>query len=192
MKVLLIDNFSSFNYNLVEELEKKGCEVLVYRSDTDMNIIDNELKSFKPKLLVIGSGSSINASKLSVQVIDRYQAKIPLFAVGLGNECIIEAFGGKVGKAPDVFFGKQVKVQHDGKTIYKDMDKTFNAAVYHHLVAVQMPYSVEVSARSDTGIVMGVRHKEHFIEGVQFDPGSILTPLGAKLIQNVINEVKKL
>ncbi len=191
MKVILIDNFGAFNYNLVEDFQKKGCEVLVFRSDADFNTFSNEIKRFKPKLIVIGAGSSLKRARLSVQVIKNYYAKIPIFAVGLGNECVIEAFEGKIGKAPEVCFGRQTTVQHDGKTIYKGLDKEFNAATYHSLVAVKIPYALEVSARSDTGVIMGIRHKEHFVEGVQFNPSSILTPSGEKIIENIISEVKK-
>jgi len=188
MRVFFIDNFGSFTYNLVEEFEKKGCEVVVYRSDADIEVIESEIKKFKPNLIVIGSGAPLNRS-MSMQIIEAYYKKIPIFGVGIGNGCIIEAFGGNIGKAPEVSFGKQSKVAHDGKTIFKKLDKEFNAACYHPLTGVEIPYCLEVSARSDTNTVMGVRHKEHFVEGVQFNPGSILTPVGSLIIENLIKGV---
>ena len=191
MKVFFIDNFSSFTYNLVEEFEKKDCEVLLYRNDIDIDVIENEIKKFKPKLIVIGPGASLKHAGISIQIIENYYKKMPILGVGLGNECIIEAFGGKVGKASEVSFGKQSKIMHDGKTIYKKLGKESNAARYHSLVGVEIPYCLEVSARTDTNIVMGVRHKEHFVEGIQFNPESILTPLGSLIIESLINEVSK-
>ena len=172
-------------------MKKKGCEVLVYRSDIDIKVADNEIKKFKPKLIVIGSGASLGHAGISKQIIEDYYKKIPIFGVGLGNECIIEVFGGMVGKAPEVYFGKQSKITHDGKTIYSKLPREFNAARYHSLVGIEIPYCLEVSARTDANMVMGVRHKEHFVEGIQFNPESILTPLGSLIIENLINEVSK-
>ncbi len=191
MKVFFIDNSGSFTYNLIELFEKKDCEVLVYRSDTDIKVIEDEIKKFKPRLIVLCSGPSLKDTGISMQIIENYYKKIPIFGVGLGNGCIIEAFEGKIGKAPEVSFGKQSKISHDGKTIYKKMDNEFNAVAYHPLAAVEVPYCLEVSARSENNIIMGVRHKEHFVEGVQFNPGSILTPEGSVIIENLISEVSK-
>ena len=191
MKVFFIDNLSSFTYNLVEEFEKKDCQVLVFRSDVDERVIDNEIKNFKPNLIVIGPGASLNHSGISIHVIENYYKKTPILGVGLGNGCIIEAFGGKVGKAPEVFFGRQSKILHDGKTIYKKFSKEFNAARYHPSSGIDIPYCLEVSSRTDEGIVMGVRHKEHLVEGIQFNPESILTPMGSLIIENLLDEIKK-
>ena len=191
MRIFFIDNLDSSIYNLVEEFEKKDCEVVVYRSDAGINTIENEIRKFKPNLIVIGPGSSLKNAGVSMQVIEIHYKEIAIFGVGLGNSCIIEAFGGKVGKAPEVSFGKQFKMTHDGKTIYKKLDKSFNAAVYHQSACVEMPYCLEVSSRTDTDLVAGVRHKENFVEGVQFNPESILTPLGSLIIENLIDEVSK-
>jgi len=120
-----------------------------------------------------------------------YYEEILILGIGLGNSCIIEAFGGKVSKAPEVSFGKQFSITHDGKTIYKKLDKAFNAAVYHPLACVNMPSCLEVSSRTDTDLIIGVRHKEKFVEGIQFNPGSILTPSGNLIIENLIDEVSK-
>jgi len=191
MRVFFIDNLDSSAYNIVEEFEKKDCEVVVYRSEAGIKVIESEIKKFKPKLIVIGPGASLKNASDSIQAIELYYKEIPILGIGLGNSCIIEAFGGKVGKAPEISFGKQFKITHDGKTIYKKLDKAFNAAIYHPLACIEMPYCLEVSSRTDTDLITGVRHKEKFIEGIQFNPGSILTPLGSLIIENLIEEVSK-
>ena len=117
--------------------------------------------------------------------------KIPIFGVGLGHQCIIEAFGGKVDRSPIILHGKTVKISHDGKIIFKKMDNSFIAGRYNSLSGSDIPYSLEVSARDENDVVMGVRHKENFVEGIQFHPESILTPSGGLLIENLIKEVGK-
>ena len=191
MKVLLIDNFDLFTYNLVDEFEKKECEVIVYRNDTDIKIIDSVVKKFKPGLIAIspGAGSAANAG-ISVEVIQTYQGKIPILGIGLGHECIIEALGGSVGRSPVVVHGKTAKITHDGKTIFKKMG-SFIAGRYNSLSASEVPYALEVSARDENDIVMGVRHKSCFVEGLQFHPESILTPEGSVLIENILREAGK-
>ena len=192
MKVLLIDNFDLFTYNLVDEFEKKECEVIVYRNDTDIKIIDSVVKKFKPGLIVIspGAGSAANAG-ISVEVIQTYQGKIPILGIGSGHECIIEAFGGSVGRSSVVVHGKTAKINHDGKTIFKKMNNPFIAGRYNSLSASEVPYALEVSARDENDIVMGVRHKSCFVEGLQFHPESILTPEGSVLIENILREAGK-
>lgn len=191
MKVVYIDNFDTFAYNLIDEFEKKGCEVTVFRSDVDILLIDNEIKKIKPKLIVIGSGSSIKRAMLSIEIIEKYYKRIPIFAVGLGNECVMKVFDGKVGRSPDAKLGRQIGISHDGKTIFKDLKKEFNVAIYHRLVPYEIPYCLEVTARTGNEVVMAVRHKDFFVEGMQFNPSSILTPEGSRIINNLINEVKK-
>ena len=191
MRVLFIDNLDSFAYNLVEEFEKKDCEVLVYRSDVDMKVIEKEIKDFKPKLIVIGSGASLKDSGVSMQIIEDYYKKIPIFGVGLGNECIIESLGGKVGKAPSIPFGEQSKIFHDGKTIYQQLPNPFEATRYHSLIIKRktMPGCLEITATTEDGTIMGIRHKEYLVEGVQFHPESILTSVGKQLLGTFINLV---
>jgi len=130
MRVLFIDNFG-FTYNLVDEFEKRDCEVLVYRNDADMKVIDNVVKKFKPKLIVI-SGYGRDAGN-SIDVIRAYQGQIPIFGVGFGSECIIEAFEGKVARSPAILHGKTTKIEHDDKTIFKKIDNPFVAGVYNSL-----------------------------------------------------------
>jgi anthranilate synthase/aminodeoxychorismate synthase-like glutamine amidotransferase len=192
MKVLFIDNYGLFTYNLVDEFEKKDCEVLVYGNDADMKVIGNAVKKFRPKLIVISPGpENIDDSGNSVDVIRVYQGQIPIFGVGSGCECIIWAFEGKVSRTPVINHGRITKINHDGKTIFKKMDNPFIAGLYNSLSASDVPYSLEVSARSENDIVMGVRHKECFVEGIQFHPESLLTAQGSLIISNLIKEVGK-
>lgn len=190
MKVLLIDNFG-FTYNLVDEFEKRDCEVLVYPNDVDMKVIDNVVKKFKPKLIVISGYGNVKDAGISVDVIRTYQGQIPIFGVGFGSECIIEAFEGKVNRSPTVLHGKTTKIEHDDKTIFKKIDNPFAAGVYNSLSGSDISYDLEVSARSSNDIVMGVRHKETFVEGVQFDPSSLLTVSGGLIIDNLLKEIGK-
>ena len=188
MKILFIDNLGAFTYNLVDEFEKKDCEVLIYRNSVDIKIIDSVIKKFRPKLIVISSGPE---GGNSVDIIRNYCGKIPIFGVGLGHECIIEVFEGKVNRAPVINHGKMTQVKHDAKTIFKKIPSPFNAATYNSLSVSDVPYSFEVSARSENDVVMGVRHKECFVEGIQFNPESILTLQGSLIIENLLKEVGK-
>lgn len=191
MKVFFIDNFDLFAYSLVDEFEKRDCEVLVYRNDVDIKIIDNAIKKFRPDLIVISSGpGNVSGSGNSVGVIQNYCGQIPIFGVGLGHLCIIEAFEGKAGRSPVISHGKTAKIKHDGKTIFKKIVEPFIAGTYNSLSASDVPYSLEVSARSN-GTVMGVRHKEAFVEGILFHPESILTEHGNLIIENLLKEIEK-
>jgi anthranilate synthase/aminodeoxychorismate synthase-like glutamine amidotransferase len=189
MRVLFIDNFDPSIYNLVEEFEKKDCEVLVYRNDVDMKTIDAVVKKFRPSLIVICSGASPKYCGNSKDIIITHHAKIPIFGIGSGHNCVIEAFEGKVGKSP----GNEnfSKIKHDGKTIFKNLKNPFQARVYNSLAGIDISYDLEVTSRSENDVVMGVRHKEHFVEGIQFDPSSILTPDGSQIIENLIKEIRK-
>ena len=192
IKILFIDNFDSFTFNLVEEFTKRGCEVVVYRNNIDLKIIDETVKKFKPELIVISPGPSApKDAGNSMEIISRYYEKIPIFGDCLGSQCIVEVFGGVVGKAKETVHGKASKITHDNLTIFEGIENPFLAGRYHSLCAVDVPYALEVSARSESGIVMGVRHKEFFVEGVQFHPESILTPVGGLIVENLIKLVKK-
>jgi anthranilate synthase/aminodeoxychorismate synthase-like glutamine amidotransferase len=191
MKILLIDNLG-FTYNLIDEFEKRECEVISYNSNVDMNVIDDAVKKFKPNLIVISSGpENANNSGNSVDVIRSYAGSIPIFGVGFGCQCIIEAFEGKINRSSIITHGKITTVDHDGKTIFKNIDNPFSAGAFNSLSASDVPYDLEVSARSKNDIVMGIRHKESFVEGVQFNPGSILTKDGSLIIGNVLKEAGK-
>lgn len=191
MRVLFIDNFDSFTYNLVEEFQKRKCDVLVYRNNAEINVLDKAVKKFNPNLIVISPGpSSPKDAGNSIDIIKNYSKKIPIFGVCLGHQCIISAFGGKVDKASETMHGKCSKIFHDGKTIFKNLENPFNAGRYHSLAGLEIPDCLEISARTENSIVMGVRHKEYFVEGVQFHPESILTPSGVKIIENIIRRIK--
>lgn len=190
MNVLFIDNFDSFTYNLVDEFEKRGCAILVYRNNAELKILDKEIKRFKPDLMVISPGPGIpKEAGNCIQIIKDYHKKIAIFGVCLGHQCIIEAFGGIVNRAPEIIHGKPSKIKHDNQGIFKDLEDPFQAGRYHSLVAVEIPYCLEVSARTVLkSLVMGVRHKEFPIFGVQFHPESVLTPIGGLIIENIIRE----
>ena len=192
MKIFLVDNFDLYTNNLIEEFEKLDCEVLSYRSNVDMNVMDSTIKKFKPKLIVISSGpGNVSNAGNSVDIILNYAGKIPVFGVGLGHQCIIEAFGGKIGKSALILHGKTATISHDQKTIYKRLDKTFVAGRYNSLTGTDISYTLEVSARDENDAVMGVRHKDCFVEGIQFHPESILTPKGSLFIESLLKEVEK-
>jgi len=191
MKVLMIDNFDSFTYNLVDEFEKRNCEVEVYRNNIGMGNFEKIINETKPNLIVISPGPSHpKDAGISIDVIKKYSGKIPIFGVCLGHQCIIEAFNGKVDGASEVLHGKPSRVVHDKKSIFKNIESPFQAGRYHSLAGIRIPNELEVSAQTDSGIVMGVRHKKFFVEGVQFHPESILTPNGGLMIENLIGELK--
>jgi|TARA_B100002003_G_C13999309_1_gene482480 anthranilate synthase/phosphoribosyltransferase len=188
MNVLFIDNFDSFTYNLVDEFAKRGCQVLVYRNNTPLEKINQVVKDFMPRLIVISPGpSSPSEAGNSVELIKEYAGVLPLFGVCLGHQCIVEAFGGDVGKASEIVHGKPSSIEHDGKSIFSGLENPFQAGRYHSLTGLNIPSCLEVSANSN-GVVMGVRHKKYFIEGVQFHPESILTREGGKMIENLISK----
>ena len=191
MKILVIDNFDSFTHNLVDEFEKRNCKVFVYRNNIDIENFDKIVEEIEPKLIVIspGPGTPKDAG-LSIDVVRSYAGKIPIFGVCLGHQCIIEAFNGVVDRAPEVFHGKPSKVTHDNKTIYKNLENPLQAGRYHSLAALKVPDELEVSAKTDSNIIMGVRHKKFFVEGVQFHPESILTPTGGLIIKNLLSIIQ--
>src|SRR3989344_5860767 len=191
-KILFIDNFDSFTYNLVEEFEKRGCIVEVYRNDVPLRKIEEIVKRFRPHLLVISPGPSTPKKAGNIiPLIKEFSGKVPIFGVCLGEQAIIEAFGGVVGKAFETIHGKPSMVSHDGKGIFKGLPEPFQVGRYHSLSGQKIPKELVVSAKSESGVVMGVRHKKYFVEGVQFHPESILTPEGGKIIENVLAMVRR-
>ena len=191
MNVILIDNFDSFTYNIVDEFEKRNCSVTVYRNDADMKIIRTAIKKLNPKLIVISPGPSApKDAGISKEMIKKYSGKIPIFGICLGHQCIIECFGGIVSNAPEVIHGKPSKIIHDNKTIYKNVENPLQVGRYHSLCGLKIPDCLEISAKTDNGIVMGVRHKRFFVEGVQFHPESILTPMGGLIIENLLERLQ--
>lgn len=187
----MIDNFDSFTFNLVDEFEKRNCKVFVYRNNISMEDFNNIAEEIKPELIVISPGPSTpKDAGISIDVIKKYSGKIPIFGVCLGHQAIIEAFGGIVDRAPEVFHGKPSKITHDKKNIYNNLSNPIQAARYHSLCGLKIPYELEVTSKTNTGVVMGVRHKKFFVEGVQFHPESILTPDGGIMIENLLENLK--
>lgn len=191
MNIIMVDNFDSFTHNLVDEFEKKNCKVHVYRNNIGMKNFEKIAKKIMPKLVVIspGPGAPKDAG-ISIELIKSYAGKMPIFGVCLGHQGIIEAFEGIVDRAPEVLHGKASKIKHDNGTIFKGLENPLQVGRYHSLAGSKIPEALEVSARSESGVVMGVRHKKHFVEGVQFHPESILTPSGGLIIDNLLSMIK--
>jgi para-aminobenzoate synthetase component II len=186
--LLVIDNYDSFTYNLVQYLGELGAEMKVFRND-EITAEEAE-KELKPEQLLIspGPGTPDNAG-VTLDVIERFAGRIPILGVCLGHQAIGQYFGGKVVRAPEPVHGKPVKIHHDGKTIFEGLSDEFNAGRYHSLIVEResLPGCLEISAASPDGLVMAMRHREHKIEGVQFHPESILTEHGRKLLQNFLD-----
>jgi para-aminobenzoate synthetase component II len=185
--LLVIDNYDSFTYNLVQYLGELGSAMRIFRNDEiTVDEIDNELKPEKI-LISPGPGTPDNAG-ITLDVLARFAERIPMLGVCLGHQAIGQHFGGNVVRAPEPVHGKPVTVRHDGKTIFSGIADSFNAGRYHSLVVEResLPDSLEISAESPDGLIMGLRHKTLKIEGVQFHPESILTEHGKKLLQNFL------
>jgi para-aminobenzoate synthetase component II len=185
--ILVIDNYDSFTFNLVQYLGSMGQELKVFRNDA---ITLNEIERLAPERIVIspGPGRPEN-SGIIIQVIGEFSGRIPILGVCLGHQAIGAAFGGDVVSAPQIMHGKTSEIFHDGRTIFKDLASPFRATRYHSLVVspLNIPDCLEISAKTGDGIIMGLRHRELIVEGVQFHPESILTDIGMKLISNFVN-----
>jgi anthranilate synthase/aminodeoxychorismate synthase-like glutamine amidotransferase len=182
--LLVIDNYDSFTYNLVHLFEELGAEVRVFRNDA---ITVEEAEALEPTHLLIspGPGRPSDAG-VSVEVIRRLGPRVPTLGVCLGHQAIVEAFGGEIGQAKALLHGKASQVEHDGKGVFAGLPQGLEAGRYHSLAAVRVPGELEISARTPDGEVMGVRHRELPVEGVQFHPESVLTPLGPRLGRNFL------
>ena len=182
--LLMIDNYDSFTYNLVHLFEELGADVRVFRNDA---ITVEEAEALAPAQLVISPGPGRPADAgVSVELIRRLGPRIPTLGVCLGHQAIVEAFGGEIGQARALLHGKASPVDHDGKGVFRGLPVPFEAGRYHSLAALQVPDVLEVTARTPDGEVMGVRHRDLPIEGVQFHPESVLTPLGPDLGRNFL------
>ena len=184
MKILLIDNYDSFTWNLAHLFEELGAEVTVHRNDA---ITVDEAEALAPDRLVVspGPGRPSDAG-ISVDVIRRLGPGVPTLGVCLGHQAIVEAFGGEIGQALALLHGKASRVRHDGEGVYAGLPEEIEAGRYHSLAAVRIPDELVVTAHTDDGEVMGVRHRLHPIEGVQFHPESVLTPLGPAMADNFL------
>jgi para-aminobenzoate synthetase component 2 len=186
-KIVMIDNYDSFTYNLVQYLGELGATVVVRRNDT---IGIAGVRELKPDAIVISPGPCTPAQAgISVSVLREFAGEIPMLGVCLGHQCIGEAFGGKVLRAARLMHGKTSPVIHDGKTIFAGLSNPFEAMRYHSLLVetLRLPDALEISARTAEGEIMGVRHRQYRIEGVQFHPESIGTPGGKALLQNFLD-----
>ena len=185
--ILVIDNYDSFTYNLVQYLGELGAEPIVARND---RITISEIEGLRPERIVISPGPCTpNEAGISLDVIHHFAGKVPLLGVCLGHQAIGQAFGGDVVRAPYLMHGKTSKVLHDGRTVFSGLDNPFTATRYHSLVVehASVPSVLEVSATTSDGLVMGLRHREFICEGVQFHPESILTGAGKMLLRNFLN-----
>ena len=185
--LLVIDNYDSFTYNLVQYLGELGAVMKVVRNDeVTVDEIENDLK---PERILISPGPGTpDSAGISLGVIERFADTLPILGVCLGHQAIGQHFGGKVSRAPEPVHGKPVEISHDGKTIFSGLPATFEAGRYHSLIVERdgMPDCLEISATSPDRLVMGLRHRTKKVEGVQFHPESILTEHGKKLLQNFL------
>jgi anthranilate synthase component II len=186
--ILMIDNYDSFTYNLVQYLGELGADVRVYRND---QITVAEIQRLAPTKIVISPGPCTpTEAGISCDVIREFAGRVPLLGVCLGHQCIGEVFGGEIVRAPALFHGKTSMIYHDGKTIFRGLPRPFEATRYHSLVIHRdtLPDCLELSAETDDGVIMGVRHRELLVEGVQFHPESILTREGKQLLANFLSQ----
>jgi anthranilate synthase/aminodeoxychorismate synthase-like glutamine amidotransferase len=184
--LLMIDNYDSFTYNLVQYLGELGQEVRVFRND---KITLKEIEALGPERIVISPGPCTpKEAGISIEVVRHFTGRVPILGVCLGHQSIGAAFGGKIVQAPRLMHGKTSMIYHDGRTIFEGLPNPFEATRYHSLVIQRqsLPECLQVSAWTKEGEIMGVRHKEHPVEGVQFHPESILTRVGKDLLRNFL------
>ena len=184
--ILVIDNYDSFTYNVVQEMGELGADLSVYRND---EITVDRIRQLQPERIVISPGPGFpKDAGISLDVIRELGADIPLLGICLGHQSIGEAYGGEIVHAPELMHGKTSMIEHFGDTLFTDIPSPFEATRYHSLIVKEssMPTSLEVTARTSTGEIMGVRHKEHPVIGVQFHPESILTGYGMKMLDNFL------
>ena len=184
--ILLLDNYDSFTYNLAQYLGQMGQDLEVRRND---EITLEEIEEEWPERIVISPGPCTpNEAGISVALIQRFAGEIPILGVCLGHQSIGAAFGGRVVRAPQIMHGKTSEIHHDGKTIFKGLPQDFVATRYHSLIVEResLPKSLEISAETANGIIMGQRHRQMPVEGVQFHPESVLTEVGFQLLQNFL------
>lgn len=185
--LLIIDNYDSFTYNIVQYLGELGAKMLVRRNDeVTLEEIENEIK---PERILISPGPGTpDDAGVSLAVLKKFADSVPILGVCLGHQAIGQIFGGKIVRAPSPVHGKYVEICHDGKGVFADLTYRFKAGRYHSLIVEResLPAELEVSATSPDGLIMGLRHKKYKIEGVQFHPESILTTEGKKLLQNFL------
>lgn len=186
--IVIIDNYDSFTYNVVQTVGGLGAEVMVFRNDqVDIPQIEN----LHPERLIISPGPCTpDQAGISIKAILHFSERIPVLGICLGHQAIGEAFGGMVVRAGRLMHGKTSMIHHDGLGVYEGLDNPFEAMRYHSLVVSEtgLPDCLEITARSDQGELMGLRHRTLAVEGVQFHPESIMTPAGVDLLRNFISQ----
>jgi anthranilate synthase/aminodeoxychorismate synthase-like glutamine amidotransferase len=184
--VLLVDNYDSFTYNLYQYLGELGARTRVVRHDEIT--VDDALEMAPDRIVISPGPGTPDDAGISLELIRRAAGRVPLLGVCLGHQALGQAFGGRVVRAPKLMHGKTSEIHHDGRTVFTGLPKPFTATRYHSLVVARetVPAALEISAWTDDGVVMGLRHKEHPLEGVQFHPESILTAAGKDLLRNFL------
>jgi len=184
--VFVLDNYDSFTYNLVQYMGELGAEMTIHRND-ELSV--DEVEALKPERILLSPGPCTpNEAGISIDVIRRFAGKVPILGVCLGHQAIGAAFGGDVVRAPKLMHGKTSEISHDGKTIFSGLQNPITCTRYHSLIVAEegLPDELEITARTADGTIMGLRHKEYPVEGVQFHPESVLTQDGKKLIKNFL------
>ncbi len=185
MRVLLIDNYDSFTYNLVDEFQKRGSDVIVYRNDVGMDVLGAEIaRGVELAVLSPGPGAPENAG-LCPRFLREYAGRLPIFGVCLGLQCMVQYVGGVVRRAPSAVHGKSSIVQHNGQGIFEGLENPLRVGRYHSLVGYELPPEFEVTASAD-GLVMAASHRRMPLAGVQFHPESVLTPTGGRMLENLL------
>ena len=185
--ILMIDNYDSFTFNLVQYMGELGADLEIIRND---RLTVDDIRAMNPEKIIISPGPCTpDEAGISVEAIRTFSGTVPIFGVCLGHQSIGRAFGGDIIRAPEIVHGKTSPIHHDGKTVFSGLDNPFTATRYHSLVVDRetLPACLEVSAWTADGVIMGLRHREHPTEGVQFHPESILTQQGKLLIDNMLN-----
>jgi anthranilate synthase/aminodeoxychorismate synthase-like glutamine amidotransferase len=185
--ILLLDNYDSFTYNLAQSLGQMGQNLEIRRND---QVTLDEIQDLRPERIVISPGPCTpKEAGISVPLIQRFAGEIPILGVCLGHQAIGAAFGGNVIRAQKIMHGKTSEIQHDGKTIFRGLPQAFVATRYHSLIVERksLPRTLEISAETSDGTIMGLRHRKLRVEGVQFHPESILTSAGFRLLENFLN-----
>ncbi len=189
--ILMIDNYDSFTYNLVQYLGQLGEKVAIHRNDA---IALSEIEAMNPEAIFLSPGPcSPEKAGITIDVIRRFHRRVPLMGVCLGHQAIGQAFGGRVVRAGRIMHGKTSPILNDGRTIFQGLPSPFPAGRYHSLIVERetLPDCLEVSAETEEGEIMGLRHREWLVEGIQFHPESILTPSGKRIIRNFLQLIDR-
>ncbi|MEK6266343.1 MAG: aminodeoxychorismate/anthranilate synthase component II [Clostridium sp.] len=187
---LMIDNYDSFVYNLVRYFEELGEEILLYRND---KILLEDIERIKPEGIIISPGpKSPESSGICMEIVEKFKADIPILGICLGHQIIGKVFGGKIIKGSQPVHGKVSEIFHSGKYVFKDIVSPMKATRYHSLIIEResLPQILEITSETENGVIMGIRHRDYLIEGVQFHPEAELTEHGHEILKNFINEVR--